>query len=421
MRDRAGFFAGLADVLTALCVYHAVASLFLMSRHGWGVHLGWFMLLGTACAVFFPAFLRRERNASLLAGLTAALAVLSLAVYIAVSTAPMSFGYVVVLAAGAGMTAGLPLYWCLHRPEPHTHLTHLDVLLMSMLVVLLCREAMDIDGLTVAFMTAVLLMDTAAAVGLRMTGPDGSGSEDAGRAAAVALGAAALAAGAVWALTALFSRSGSVTAAVLRGLGRFFRAVGGAVEDFFRWLAALLYRPETYETLTLPEDMPSLAQAELETGGMDLTVNTAVLGAVLTALALGAVVLAAVLLRRRRVRRGTNAAAPASYDTVRRRRLDRRLGRRKEALRLWWLALRQGSRTPAGLLVRLERQAARRHAPRGGGETMRAFIARMDSRGTLTELADALDGEYYGGRGRTLSVRQCRALGKKIRRLERDG
>mgnify|MGYP007070145585 CR=1 FL=1 len=62
--------------------------------------------------------------------------------FILASATPMRFGYILVLAVGGGMTVGLPLYRALHRPLIHTHLTHLDLLLIVMAILLLLREAL---------------------------------------------------------------------------------------------------------------------------------------------------------------------------------------------------------------------------------------------------------------------------------------
>ena len=55
------------------------------------------------------------------------------------------------------------------------------------------------------------------------------------------------------------------------------------------------------------------------------------------------------------------------------------------------------------------------------GESMRAFITRMDASGGLDELSDALDREYYGGGTGALSARRCRELRRYMRKAVQHG
>lgn len=418
MTDRAGFFAGISDVLTELCIFYMVGGVFIMHRRGWGLHLGWLLLLGLVCAAAFALVLKKPRPVPVLTAMTGVLFVAGMALFILVSTIPIRFGYIFVMAIGAGMAVGLPLYFCLHRPSLYGHLSHLDALILALLVLLLCWKALEIDEATVAMMTVTLLLDAAAAVGLRMSGPDGNGGADVTRASLVALGATGCLGVVIAGAAALFSKSGGVTGAVLRGLGRFFAAVGGGLERFFLWLGSLLYRPEQYDTVVLEGELPSVAEAELEMGELTLNVNTTVLGVVLCLLLLAAAVAIAVFWRKKSVVRGTETDLAPS-DTVVRRKTAARTGvlaRLLAALRFRWTVFRKRN-TPAGLLIRLERRGKRHKTPRLEGETMRSFLCRMDPSGGLDGLADALDMEYYGGLGRVMTVRQCRALGRYIRRV----
>ena len=421
MGDRAGFLAGLGDTLSELCAYYLVGGLFIMARRGWGLHLGWLLLWGGVCAAVFALVMQKPRTVPVLTALTGALFLGGMALFILASRTTVGFGYGLVLAVGAGMAAGLPLHFCLHRPGIYGHLTHLDVLICVLLVLLVCQKPMELDGATVGLTAAVLFLDAASAVGLRMTGAGGEDGGDVAKASLVALGGAAGVAALTGLLTAVFSRSGSVTGAVFHAVGRFFAAIGRGIEGFFQWLAQLLYRPEQYEAIPLEGELPSVAEAELQGGGMDLALDPVAVGVGIAVLVIAAAVVIAVLGRKRVLRRGTAEDPVSAGHTVRRRVERPSLWRRlMEALRFRWTVFRHRN-TPAGLLMRLERRGRRRKTPRQTGETMRAFIRRMDPSGGLEPLADALDREYYGGQGRAMPPRECRALGRTIRRLPAAG
>ncbi|MCD8321292.1 MAG: hypothetical protein LUC89_00210 [Oscillospiraceae bacterium] len=421
MRDTAGFLAACADVLTEMCIFYLVAAIFLCPST-WGVALGWLLLCALICAGVFAAVLKRPRSTPVLTAMTLILGFASFGVFLLASATPLTFGYGFVMAVGAGMAVGMPLYYTMHRPKIHIHLSHLDVLVMALLVLLLCREALDISPAAIAFTVAVLFLDAATAVGLRMTGEDGSGGEYAGRAFLVALGAAVgvfLVAGL---FTLLFSRSAGLTGSVLAGIGAFFAAIGGGVERFFQWLARLFQREQTYEAIEIENEIPSVTQIEQSTEAMQLSVNTTVVGIVLVIVLLAVAVAVAFILRNRKFSLGTKTAAVTSHTVVRRggspiKKLWQNL---TEALRFRWTAWRQRN-TPGGLLIRLERLGKRKHRPRQEGETMRHFIQRMDPSGGLDSLADALDQEFYGGQGRTMTSRRCRELGRYMTKEVRHG
>lgn len=423
MRDRAGFFAGMADILTAMCVYYVIAGILIMSRRGWGLHLFWPLLCAAVCGCVYPALLRKPRSSSLLTVVTGALFLLSGGVFVLASKTPVGFGYGLVLAIGAGMAAGLPLYTCLNRPGVLRHLTHLDVLILALLGLLLTREALGIDGATVALMVAVLFLDAASAVGLRMSEEGDEQGGSALRASLLALGSAVLLALLIGLAAAVFSRSGDVTGGILRGIGLFLAGLWRRIEGFFGWIAALVYREETYDALPLEGELPSLAESELSGAGGELAVNTTAVGVVMGLLVLGLFAAAVILLRKRRIAMAESGGIALSEEAGVRRTggtLDALWQRLRDVLAFRWTAFRQRN-TAAGLLVRLEDMAGRAHAPRERGESMRGFIARMDPAGGLGDLADALDLQYYGGGGSELSPRRCRELRKYMRKAVRHG
>lgn len=415
MTDRAGFFAGLSDVLTQMCAYYVVAGLLVMGS-SWGVHLFWLLLCAAACAFVFAFVLKKPRGVPVLTALVGVLFLAVMGVFWLVSTTPMRFGYGFVLAIGAGMAVGLPLHYAIKRPLIHQHLAWLDGLIIALTGLLLTREALGIDGGTVALMTAVLFLDAAAAVGLRMSdGGDGDGA-NALRASMIALGSAVALALVIGLVTALFSRSGGVTESVLHGIGSFFSAIGRGIERFFRWFASLV---EVHEELTPMEleEMPSLAGMEGGASSGSVQVSGGAVGAVIAVLVIAIVTAVVLIFRKTRVSRGTVSAADASSDTVRRTGGGARAvwERLRQRLRFRWTAFLRRN-TPGGVLVILERRGKRARKPRLTGESMRGFIRRMDPGGGLDELADALDREYYGGERNTLDPGRCRALRRYIRK-----
>lgn len=421
MTDRAGFFASCADILTEMCVYYAAASVFLISGGAWGVPLIWFLLCAAAAAWIFAALLKKPRSTGLLAAVTAGLFAAFMALFVLVSATPLGFGYGVVLAVGGGMAVGMPLYYALNRPQLQRHLTHLDVLLLALLAVMLCREALDISGATVALMTATLFMDAAAAVGLRMSDGGDQNGADAFRAVMIALAGAVGVALVIGLLTVLASRSGDAAAAAISGAGSFFAAIGGQIERFFRWLVSLFAHEEKYEAVPLEGELPSLAAMEGQAAEGSVGVNTTAVGVIAAVLVLAAAAAVIVLLRKKRFTRDAAAAPSPAGGAVRRsgggENLWRRLMRR---LRFRWRAfvLRD---TPGGLMIYLERRGKRARKPRQTGETMAHYIRRAAPGGGLEELAGALDRKYYGGGEDTLSPRRCRELRKTIRKAVRHG
>ena len=416
MKDRAGFFACCADTLTVMCVYYAVAGVLVMSGRGWGLHLFWLLLCAAVCAGVFAAVLKKPRSVQALVLAAGALFVAVMGVFWLASATPMRLGYGFVLAVGAGMAVGLPLNYLLHRPLVHRHLMRLDALIITLAGVLLVWQALGIDGGTVALMVLVLLMDAAAAVGLRMSDGETEDSRAAFRASMVALAASAGLALAIGLLAALFSRSGGVTGGLLRGIGAFFSAVGGGLERFFHWLSSLVTVRDDTAPLELGE-MPSLAElgSQAAQGGADM--NAGAVGAAATALLLAAGAVVLFIFRKKRVSRSAEAVFSTAGYAVRRTGGSARAVWRRilDRLRFRWTAFVNRD-TPGGLLVALERRGRRAQKPRRTGESMRQFIERMDADGGLDILADALDREYYAGQTDTLTPRQCRELRRYIRK-----
>lgn len=421
MRDRAGFFTGCADALTEMCFYYVVAGMLIMARRGWGVHLGWLLLCTALCAVVFSLVLQKARGLGVLTVVTGVLFAAVMAVLILVSETPMTFGYGFVLAVGAGMAVGCPLNYTLNRPVVHKHLARLDVLILVLAVLLLCREALGIDTGTVVLVVLVLFMDAAGAVGLRMTEGGAEDSHNAFKASMVALGGAAALSLVIGLLVVIFSRSGEVTGAVLRGIGAFFRSIGQVFERFFLWLSGLIRIEDDYGELPM-EEMGSVAEIEHMGSMPEPSFDPMILGVIAGIVLVAAVVFLILYMRKKTFVRGTKAAVIASDTVVRRKggALEKLWARLKAALHFRWMAFVRRN-TPGGVLVYLERVARRKHKPRHTGESMRQFLWRMDAAGGLEPLADALDREYYGAMGRTMTARTCRQTRNYIRKVIRHG
>ena len=419
MMDRTGFFAAFADLMTEMCAYYVAIGVMFMAGHDWRLSLGWILLCTAVCAVFFRLLLRRARGVPLLTAITVALFGILTYAFWRLAGMPAAFGHKLALALGAGMAVGLSLYHCLRRPPMLSHLTHLDAQLLLLLILLLFAEAHAVAPGAPRLLTAVLLLDAAACVGLRMSDGGGADSGDALRASLLALAAAAVLALLILLALAVFSRSGSVTGAVLRGIGAALSAVWDAVERFAYWLVSLFGLPEeAYAPAALAP--ASGEMADYSNYRVRLPVNTTVLGVLLCLLVLAAAVAVARQLRRARVAAETGRGP--SEVGVRTRRRGGVAGmlweRFRAAMRFSRAAFRHRD-TPGGVLVWLERRS-RRRMPRGKGESMRAFLRRLAPDGGLEELADALDREYYGGGPSAMSPRRCRELRREGRRLLRS-
>ena len=302
MRDRAGFLAALSDSLTEMCLFYAVGGLLVAGRR-WGVHLFWLLLWAALCTVFFALLLRRGRSVPMLTAVTGTLGLAGFGLFTLFSVTPLGFGYGFVLAIGAGMAVGVPLYFTLHRPRILAQVTQVDVLIVALLFFLLAREALGLDAGTLGLTAAVLLLDVAAAAGLRMD-EDGTGaSRGTYKAALTAFCAALLLAAAVWLVSLVFSHSGSVTGGFFRGIGALLAALGAGIESAMGRLVRLLAREEHFEAVELTGELPSLAGAELAAETAALPVNTTMLGLILCLVLATAMTAVALLFRRRRLRR----------------------------------------------------------------------------------------------------------------------
>ncbi|MBR2717337.1 MAG: hypothetical protein IKD79_06340 [Oscillospiraceae bacterium] len=416
--DRMGFYAGMTDLLSEMCVYYVVVGVMGMGRRGWSTSIFWILLLAAACCVFFRLFLRKQRSVPLLTAVTVVLFAAVTACLIGTTATTVRFGYGLLLAFGAGMAVGLALYYAVNRPGITRHLSHLDALILVMLMLVLCGVTMELEEGAVAAVTVILLMDVAAAIGLRMTDGDGANGGNAFRAAGAALAAGVLLLLIILLLTALFSRSGAVTESILRGIGRALAALWNAIDRFMFWLVSLLKIREDSAPLELERPaLPSVEDVEYEM--VKIPLNTTVIAVVLSLLVLAAAFAVARQLRREKISVGAGVGMAHARATRSGGWLGRAWRELMRLLRFHWTAFTHRD-TPGGVLLFAERMGRRTRRPRGTGESMREFIRRMDPGGGLDELSDALDREYYGG-GSGLSARRCRELRRYIRKAVRNG
>ena len=420
MSDRASLLAGLGDILTEMCCFYVVAGRLIMNAESWGLSPAALFLPVIIALLLFALLLKKPRPVPVLTSLTVALIIATVTGWCLVSATPVRFGYVFLMLVGAGIAVGRALNVALYRVDMRKHLVHLDVLLIVLFALLLIRSSsvMDIPTETVTLALLILPLQIASAVALRMTEGGNADLRGAGKAALLSLAALAVVGLLVLGLDALFSGSGEVTGALLRGLGSFFKKIGKALEEFFRRLAELLATDEEYETIII-EEMGSVAELEKEALQDRRSYNLTPLYIALTALFAGGLAFVTVLLRKSKLRGasvGGETAAGAEH------RAD--AGFLAELWRRWLAAARfrrecfRHRFTAEGVFLYLERRGKRRKKPRQEGETMRRYVERLDAKGCLTALVTALDERCYSPRPTELSRRDCVKLRRAVRRIK---
>lgn len=418
MKDRIGFFAGCADALTELSAYYLAAAFVLSER--WGLHLGWILLCTAVCSVLQTLFLQKQRSVPSVAALGAVLFGASLGVFLWKNETPAGVGMVVVLVIGAAMVMGCTMRYALKRPLLFSHILHLDTMLILLVLVVLSQEALEIRRSTVSLLVVVLLLDGAAAIGLRMT-EGATDTEHALKASLVALGGGAIMTGVIGLLAAVFSRSGAVTDVVLHGIGRLLKTIGSTIQRFMEWLVSHIHVEEELSAPVMAE-MTVMTEGEQIAIWKELSINPVIPAVIAGVLVLASAAVAVYQLRKNSLVRGTNTAVVSSHKTIRCRkcRSEALWAKLISALRFRWMAFVKRN-TPGGVLLYAQRLARRRRAPRERGESMRDFLRRMDASGGLDGLADALDREYYGGMSRTMTARSCRETRRYIRKVVQHG
>lgn len=418
MKDRVGFLAGCADAMTDICCFYLAAAFVLSDR--WGLHVGWMLLCTAVCSFVLTLFLQKQRPVPLLAAVAAVLFGASLTVFIVKSVTPMTLGYVIFLVIGAGIAMGCTMNYVLRRPSLIKHLTHLDTILLALMMVVLCREALEIPYSTIFCILAVVLLNGAAVIGLRMT-EGAADTKNALKASLVALGGVVAMIGVIAILVAVFSRSGGVTEAVLQWLGDVLRAIGSAIQRFIEWLASGVQVEEIYSD-PMAEAVSVITEAEQMAIWKTLSVNPVIPAVVVAVLAVIAVIRLVFHLRKSSISRGTKTAMVSSYGVMRRSSgMWRTLWARFKRRLCFFGAAFVYRNSPGGVLIYLEWRAKRCRMSRKKGESMRTFVQRLDPTGGLGSLADALDREYYGRQGISMSARECRQTRHYIRKVVQHG
>ena len=418
MKDRVGFYAGCADAMSEMCCFYLVAAFVMSDR--WGHHIGWFLLATAVCSIVLSLFLRKTRPVPALAAVAAVLFGAALTVFICMSRTPMTVGYVVFLVVGAAVAMGCPLNYVLKRPVLMKHLGRLDVMLLALLMVVLCREALEIASSTILCILAVVLLDCAAVIGLRMT-EGAADTKNALKASMVALSGAVAMVGVIAVLVAVLSRSGGITGAVLGWLKNAGRTIGTAIQRVMEWLASRIHVEDVYAEPSAIE-VAMMTEQEQIAIWKELSVNPVVLAVIAGALVVITLLRLVYYLRKNRIQRGSKTVAGSSNGLVRRGG-----GGLKKLWAAWMEKLRFRRKaflrrnTPGGILIYLERRAKLCRRPRKTGESMGAFVRRMDPDGGLDRLADALDREYYGAQSINLSARECRQTRRYIRKVVQHG
>lgn len=422
MADRASLFTGACYCGLFALPFQAAFSTFLM-RGDPTPRLAVLPLFLLGALLFLAARLLLERGAAVpvLAAVSAALTGAGLAAVLRLSVLPGAaadiFAVFLVLAA-----AGIALYTAFQPVTVPRLLVQSDVLALCALWACLLEAAGALTAGDLLPFLAGVLGNLACLLALRTFGGNREvvyGSLI--RGGLLSLGLLAVIAGALVLFVRLFAgASRTALGVLLDGAAALGRGVWGAFDRFFQWLASLFPAPDV-GPVQPPEQIGGGGGAD-----SDLTpvqVDPGLLWALGIALAAAVLLLAVVLLvRARRVRlrraaaprRGSRAAAVRAEGALR-RRLDELLFRLRFRLAF---ALRRSS--PTGLLVWLERWGARHHAPRGRGETYRAYLGRLSALPgpaedgalppALKALADCLDGQYFAGRRTPLPAGAAAAI-----------
>ena len=422
MADRASLFTGACYCGLFALPFQAAFATFLM-RGDPTPRLAVVPLFLLGALLFLAARLLLERGVAVpVLAVTAVLltgAGLAAVLRLSFLPGPASAAFAVFLALAAAV---LSLYTAFQPVTVPRLLVQSDVLVLCALWACLLETAGSLTAGDLLFFLAGVLGNLACLLALRTFGGNREvvyGSLI--RGGLLSLGLLAVIAGALVLFVRLFAgASRTALGVLLDGAAALGRGVWGAFDRFFHWLASLFPAPDV-GPVQPPEQIGETGGA-----GTDLTqvqVDPGLLWALGIALAAAVLLLAVVLLvRARRVRlrraaapRRDSRAAAVRAEGALRRRLDELLFRLRFRLAF---ALRRSS--PTGLLVWLERWGARHHAPRGRGETYRAYLGRLSALPgpaedgalppALKALADCLDGQYFAGRRTPLPAGAAAAI-----------
>ena len=328
-----------------------------------------------------------------------------------------------ILAIGLpAVSSGRAFYHAWSPPALSAQLLRVDGALACGACLLLLREGTGAKDLLWVIPPLVAL-NVVCAVALRVCPEEGKGTVLWGaplRGALFSGGLAAALAVLVLGLTRwLGGGSRAAVSAFFQGIKYLWLTFWGTVDRFFGWLAGLFPQEGSVE-LPPPETAPSSVPVP-ELSGEAMAPMLPLFAALLAIAAAAVLVVLAVRLRRVRLRVQAQSVPWASGPVIRLRKaglLRRRWAAFWAELRFCLMARRYAN-TPAGLLVWLERWGRRHKEPRRPGETIRAYLRRLDGSGGLDALAGALEAQFYGPCDGGLTGQQCRRLRRSFRRNKR--
>lgn len=417
-KTRAELLALLGESLTIPAVLWVFAQTMIVrdKEHGIpGAYLAFAIVL-VSMLVFF-IILRKPRSVAFIAVISGILFAAGLTVHLYVYSGPIGFGYVLSSVLICASAVFATLNYCITKQTLNRHIALLDVSVMAVIWLFLNISVLNLNVYSIAAIAAVPVIDMAGAAALRMI--DGGANEGAGKAFLLALVCAGGAAGIIFALSRLLSRSGNVVDAVVSAITGFFSMIWRGIAAFFTWLVSLFPAPETGEEVSLPGmETAGAFDVEIEEVYIDPAIPAVILCIII------AVITVIIIYRLRKVRLTVSLSDPSGNAVIRKKSrkkgaLSRKLQAVLEALRFVGNSFIYRN-TPPGVLVYLEKKAKKAKQPRLYGESMREFICRAAPGKEFEALADDLDRRYYGGKEFLLTSGECRNLRKKLHERKPD-
>ena len=408
MRSKAELFALFGESLTAGMIIWIVSVTLLQLDSPEPMPGLIFVLILTLINVSaFLLVLRKETAIPVLAVLSSLLLAGNAAALIFLYSGPIRFGYVLTVLLISGICVFVPLYYVITGPVLTKHLVFIDLSIFSLIWLFLFLTAVRVNTFSTVCAVFVALIDAGGAVCLRMS--EGGMKEGIGKAVLLSMGAAGAAALVIWLLVGLFSRSGGVTGAVLNGFKAFLLKIWEGLQAFADWLSRFISTEEGEVQLDPVSSAGGISE-EISYG--ETAVDPVRIAIVIGIIAVAAVIVLVIIFRKKKTLAAVRSAG--TVQVARHKALKKRAGVWKKLLeKLIFIKNTFVYRnTPPGVLVWLERFAAKSKAERGSGESIRAFLMRMSPEGLFAELADDLDAALYGKGAYSLSAERCRQLRK---------
>ncbi len=413
MKTKAELFAYFTECLAvSAIVWIAAVSLIMINAEAPPPGVLWMLLMTLAASLVYIAILKRGTTVAVLAVLSLILAAGEIAAYIYLYEGSISFSFILTCLLWSGVSVYVPMYLALSRQLLARHMTIIDVMIAALVWLAVFYTAIEPDTASAFIIIVVTVMTVAAAIGLRMS--EEGMNEGIGKAFVLAAVSLAAAAGIIFLLVRLFSRSGAVTGAVLKGIRDFFLKIGELITRLVEWLASFASPPEAE---AVPEMMSQTGMDPAAEVMEEIPFNPVIPAVIIGA---AAAVIAILILRKIAKNRVAWQARIGSGDSGVRSR------RKKGVFAGKWLNFLKGLKfrlrsviernTPPGVLVWLERRAAKKKIPRREGESIREFTFRLAPDGTLDLLTEDLEKRFYGGSDYSLSSGKCRSLRKEMKR-----